>query len=250
MGLKFEPKVASLDNIPEPFRTFYTPAAEGEGFEMPSEIFQHLDNTQLSTALDKERKAHSAKNAALKAWEPLGNPEETQAKLKELSEALASKSTDSTQFDKFKAEVQAANAKVIAEKDAEVTRMKATVEGHLIDSEANRALFELKGSSALLLPVIKASAKVVEDNGKYVVRVLDTEGDPRYTTNGAFMTINDLVAEMKVHPEYGKAFESSGTSGSGMRPGSGTPPVKALNPGTMSSAQKIEAGLLKQQQHH
>lgn len=249
MGLKFEPSVATLDNIPEPFQAFYKPKDDGTGFEMPSEIFQHLDNTQLANALDKERKGHSSKAAALKAWEPLGTPEEVQAKLKELSEAVASKSTDATQFEKFKAEVQAANAKVVQEKDAEVAKMKATVETYLIDSEASRALLEAKGSAALLMPAIKASAKVVEDNGKYVVRVLDAEGDPRYTTNGAFMTLSDLVAEMKGHAEYGKAFEPSGTSGSGTRPGSTHTAPKPLTPGTMSSAQKIEAGLLKQQQN-
>lgn len=240
----FEPKVADLNAVPEPFRAMYQPT-EG-GYAMPAEVFEHLDTTGLRSGLDKERKRASEAEKSIKSWKALGaeTPEDIQAKLQALQDDLAKKGGHEGQLEKLKAELQSNHSKELQAREEQLTGMRRTLESYLVDSEAQRALAEAKGSAALLLPIIKNTAKVVEVDGKYVVRILDAEGDPRYNSKGDLMTVNDLVQEFKLHKEYGKAFEPSGTSGGGTRPGT-TGRTTPVNTGNLTPTQKIAAGLSK-----
>lgn len=218
----FEKSVADLAKVPEPFQPFYTDQGDGS-FVMDDSLFSQLDHSTLHSALGKERKTASALKKDLEAFQTLGtNPAEIQAKLVEMQETLAKKDAHAGQFEKYKTELDRAKAEDLSKKDAEIAKMRGSLMEYLVNSEATRVLSEAKGSPDLLLPIIQKSAKVIEENGKYVVRIADAEGDPRYTSSGSFMSLADLVAEMRSHPQYGKAFEPSGTSGSGMRPGAPT----------------------------
>ena len=89
--------------------------------------------------------------------------------------------------------------------------------GHIsINKNAGEAaIAAAKGSSALLLPHVRASVKVIEDNGDFKVQVVDTAGNPRVNGKGEFLTIADLVSEMRQSDIFGRAFEATGTTGSG-----------------------------------
>jgi len=226
----FEKAVNDLGKVPEVFHGLYQ-AQEDGSFAMPDDVFNHLDNSGLRTALDKERKAASTSKRLLDSFSSLGeSPEAIQAKLQEMQETLAKKDAHTGQFEKFKEELNRAKADEIAKKDGELAAMQSSLMEYMINAEATRVLAEHKGSPALLLPIIQKSAKVVkEDNGKYVVRIVDGEGDPRYTPSGTFMSLADLVAEMKSHADFGKAFEASGQSGAGTPPRS---PSQSGRPGS------------------
>jgi hypothetical protein len=62
---------------------------------------------------------------------------------------------------------------------------------------------------------VKTSGKFVEEDGKYLVRVVGKAGTPRMNANGEFLGIKDLVSEMKESDIFARAFEGSGTSGGG-----------------------------------
>ena len=98
----------------------------------------------------------------------------------------------------------------------ELKAMMGSLEAHLIDAEAAQAVAAMDGSRLLLLPHIRSRVKVVNDVGKYAVRVVDSEGDPRGNGSGGFMTIKDFVAELKSKSDFAGAFKPSGNTGSGM----------------------------------
>lgn len=126
--------------------------------------------------------------------------------------------------------------------------MSKSLENYLVTTAAVQALAAAKGSAELLLPHIQARTKVIKQGDEYVVRVLDEAGDPRGNGAGGFMTVQDLVKELKGHPSFGRAFESEAPTGSGTRGRtSGNPAPALMQPADMTPIQRIAAGLSKQQ---
>ena len=222
MAHKFQPVVSDLASVPEPFHSFYAPAEDGAGFKMAPEVFSHLDNTGLTKALDAERKNSKAQAEAVSAYKALGDtPEAVILRIKELEELASKGGKDAQAFEKWKTDIQTKSQQDIQTKDQELKAMMGSLEAHLIDAEAAQAVAAMDGSPLLLLPHIRSSVKVVNDGGKYAVRVVDSEGDPRGNGSGGFMTIKDFVAELKSKSDFAGAFKPSGNTGSGMRPGAG-----------------------------
>jgi hypothetical protein len=136
-------------------------------------------------------------------------------------------------------DAQEASAKEMEKKDKALNR-------YLVDQNATVAIVEAKGSTELLMPHIRSQARVVQDGEDYVVRIVDEQGDIRTNGKGGFMSVADLISEMKTKPSYARAFESEAPRGGGA---SNTPirkPVGTANKTDgMSSTDKISAGLSK-----
>jgi hypothetical protein len=124
--------------------------------------------------------------------------------------------------------------------------MKTSLKKHMIESEARAVIAELKGSPELLLPHVREQCQLLEEDGAFVVRVVDKEGDPRSDGKGGWMDIKALVAEMKASQAYGRAFESSGKQGSGTQPGTGNKSGGGSD-AKLSPVQKIAKGLAERQ---
>jgi len=104
----------------------------------------------------------------------------------------------------------------ISERDAKLAMMQNALERSLIEAQATSAISELKGTPALLLPHVMQRVKIFEEDGDYTVRVLDAQGQPRIAdVKGTPFTIRNLIEEMRNDPIFGRAFEASGTGGSG-----------------------------------
>lgn len=229
--------------VPENVRGLYIKGDDGK-FGIDPSFKKHVSG--LTTALDKERKANRTVKDIAEKWAKLGEtPEAVEQKLHELTEAAGK--GDKVNFDKLKADLERGYAKKLEEKDGQLAAKDKTLTKYLVNSAAATAIAEAKGSAELLMPHVQSSVKVVEVNGEYVVRVVDADGDPRGDGKGGFMTVKDLIAEMKASPVYGRAFEASGTTGSGKQPGSGgtKPGVAGRDTSQMSPTQKIAAGLSK-----
>jgi hypothetical protein len=240
----------ALDGVPTNFQALYAKGDDGK-FSLNADLAKKLDVSGLTTALDKERKANKANGENLKAWQKLGigeTLEDAANKLKELNER-ATNGDGKANWEKMKTDLEAGHIKALSEKDKTVDGMRKTLESHLVDKEAVTAITEHKGAAALLLPHVRSQVKVFEDNGSYTVRVVDKDGDPRGDGKGGFMGIKELVAEMKASQEFGRAFEASGTGGSGKPPASSKTGKEGAGTGRdgMSSVDKIAAGLRAQQ---
>ena len=235
MALPFT--VDAIDSVPEAQRGLYK---ESNG-KFVLDVDGYEDPTNLKSALQKERDAAKAATKQAQAWAALGKtPEEIQQLVEAQAKAERDKLEKGGEWDKLKVQITDQHKIELQKKDDAIAAREKALTKHLVDAAAVTALSAAKGSAALLLPHIRAAVKVIEDNGEYVVRVIDKTGNPRVNGKGDFLTIEDLVSEMRQSEEYGRAFDASGTTGSGAQGGGGgggAPSNKKAS--EMSAAEKV-----------
>lgn len=213
--MALELTVDNLENVQENLRNLYV---EKDG-KYQLDVSGIEDTGGLKSALDKEREAHKRLEKATKSWEKLGKtPEEIAEILQAHEDAEKAKAEKAGDWEKLKAQMNDSHAKEIAAKDNELASMRKALDEYLIDAQATSAIAAAKGVPELLLPHVKQHVKVMEENGKYNVTVVDAKGDPRINGKGEPLTIADLVVEMKQSEIYGRAFEGTGQTGSGKLP--------------------------------
>lgn len=238
--------VETLDTVPEQFRPLYTQGSDGKHV-IPD---THRGVVEAITGLNKALKAARAEGKA-KAVDlsPLAEFGDTPEKIKEafsgklktLEDQLAS--GGKINVEKIKQEFTQAHAAELAKRDTRNQALQSQLYGLLVDNSATMAIAEARGVPELLLPFLRNQVKVVEEDGKFHVFVVDPSGDRRFSgVTGQPMSIKELVAEMKADKKYGRLFESEALSGGGKDPASSTRPLqRQAEPRTPVS--KIAAGL-------
>jgi hypothetical protein len=207
--------VDAIDTVPEAQRSLYKESngkfvLDVDGYEEP---------TGLKTALTKERERASTAEKQARAWANLGKtPEEIQALVDAQAQAERDKLTKGGEFDKLRQQIIDQHKTELGKKDERIGTLTKSLERRLIDADATAAIAAAKGSPILLLPQVRASVKVIEEDGDFRVQVVDKAGNPRVNSKGEFLSIADLVSEMRADPDFGRAFEPSGTTGSGANP--------------------------------
>jgi hypothetical protein len=219
MALKLT--VDSLDGVDENLRALYV---EKDGkFSLAVDGIE--DTSALKEALRKERKRADDAEKQKKAWERSGKtPEEIQELLDAQEQRAQTEAEKKGEWDKLRAQMNDRHALDLKAKDETIGQMRKRLQAELVDAKAVSALAAAKGSPDLLLPHVQRHVKVDDD---FNVVVVDSKGDPRVNGKGEPLSIADLIEEMKANETFGRAFEGSGHSGSGMRPnsgGGGTPP--------------------------
>jgi hypothetical protein len=218
----------TLDSVPEQFRGVYV---QNEGKYVVNDTLKGVVEavTGLNKALKTERTQHGelkkAKDVSSAVKEALGEHgieslDQAKAKIGELVATVAEKGKVDPA--KIRAEIEQTFAGERTKLQGEIESMQGTLSRYLVDAEANAQLNAAKGNSKLLLPVIKAATKVVKDGDEYVVRVLDADGSYRGDGKGGFMTVADLVGELKNSADYKVAFASDAPTGGG---GNKNPPA-------------------------
>lgn len=122
-------------------------------------------------------------------------------------------------FEKVRAKMLDEFAKKEDVSSATITKLMGQLEGMMVDSEVAKAIATAKGNSALLMPLLKQRIKVVDKDGELVVKVTEENGDPAVNDKGEPLTISALVESFKTNENYAGAFDSSGLSGGGLKPG-------------------------------
>ncbi len=117
--------------------------------------------------------------------------------------------------------------------DADLSSSTKQLNTALVTSKIAEAINKEEGNQELLMPHVERQVEMIKgDDGKYSPHVLDVSGDRRITdlTDGkSYMTIPDLVAEMKDNATYAACFKGTGSSGAGKR-GSGDGDNKGVAP--------------------
>lgn len=217
MALKYQ--VDSLDGLDDDLKALYT---EKDGkFVLDVEGVE--DTSGLKESLRASNKEAMERRKQLEAWKRIGKtPDEIEELLEAQRVADEEKATKKGEWEKLKAQMNETHQKELSKKDELVSKMRSALERHLVDAAATAAIASAKGVPDLLLPHVQRHVKVVEDdNGEFSVQVVDAKGDPRVNGKGEALTISDLVAEMRGSDVFGRAFEGSGHSGSGMKPANG-----------------------------
>lgn len=248
--------VDSIDKVPEQFRPVYSEGADKK-FSINPTMKGIVDAiTGLNGALKNERKATTTLkgqkdvSAIVKETFGVDTVDEVKAKIDELTQQVAEKSKVDPA--KIKADIEKAFGVKEEGYKADKAKMQATLDKYLVDSAGLAALAEAKGNAKLLMPIIKSQAVVVPDGDEYVVRIKDPTGDYRGNGAGGFMTVADLVKELKSSSDYGVAFASDAPSGSGKPAGQQTQQQRQTSQqrqtdasGEKTPAQMIADGLAK-----
>ena len=262
---KFADTVDTLDSVAAEYRPAYAQGSDGKfalkpEFKPFATAITGLNTTleQTSSHLTKANKESADRRGVIKAFEDLlassgvtveegkshtdalkAHLDELQAKAKNGGELKINLEAIKKDFEKRNNELQVAA-------DGKVSKMSSSLNKYLIGQEATRALAAEKGSTELLLPIIRDQVKVVQENDEYVVRVVDKDGNVRTDGKGGMLTVEGLVAEMKTQPNLARAFESVAAGGSGARANTKqTSTHIVVDKDKMTPVQKIAAGLAK-----
>lgn len=244
-------QVESLDTVPEQFRSAYVENedAEAGGFVINPTVKPMTDAiTGLNGALTKARKeAKGRKTVTPKdILSPLGfeSVEQAEESINALKEQLEQAGEGKINLDKMKKDMQKGFDAELAKKDQSLGTMASSLHRYLVEKEAVNAIASAKGVSDLLLPHIKSQARVIQEGDDFLVRIVDGDGEARGDGKGGFMTVSDLVAELKGSPTFGRAFESEAPRGGGAPPGGQRPPqAPGQQQRELSSTEKIAQGL-------
>lgn len=188
--------------------------------ELPHEV------QGLKTALSKERGFKKQLEDQLKGFEGI-DPEVARQMLQKQQEIEAQQAREKGDWATREEQLKSQLAKDLASREKHYTteleqreqRLKAmqnSLNRYIIEAQATAAIAAAKGTPELLMPHIQRQVQIVEENGDFVARVIDAQGQPRIADiNGTPFSIRHLIEEMKADPIYGRAFESSGAGGSG-----------------------------------
>ena len=162
------------------------------------------------------------KNAKSKAkqWEDLGfDPEDVKELLHERQKEQDAKKRDEGKFEELIAEMKTKHESEIKElKDKHDRRVVKEKEAHITREIATACQDkDVQGKMLMLESYIKTATEVVElDNGELVTRIKGKDGNYRIADGqGNYMTVKDLLLELRQDENWGGAFNSSGVQGGG-----------------------------------
>lgn len=112
---------------------------------------------------------------------------------------------------------------------AEQEKLRNALNQAKITEAATKAVAAHKGVPELLMPHIAPRMKL-DDNLN--LQILDRDGTPMLDSAGKPANADDLVAELKKDPLYGRAFEGTSARGTGATGSNGTMPDLGDNPFT------------------
>lgn len=259
--------IASLDSVPDDLKHFYS---QGDGgYRVAANMTGAAKRINgLTGNLKTERTKKTAANGEAAQFrneskgfkelvaaipdlpEDKRNPEG----LKEYLADLATKATAggrkgeeaARQLEAVRQEMAKDKTTALAAKDQELTAMQGSLFRYMVGDVANTALTEHKGNPLFLRPHIDRMTKVVkEDNGEYVVRVLDDKGQIKYNGQGNPMSVPELVETLKKDERFAAAFEGR-VQGGGGTPASRKTDHKQVGTtaaGDKTATQKISDGL-------
>lgn len=257
--------ISSLDNVPDDLKHFYS---QGEGgYRVSANMTGAAKRingltTNLSTERSKKTSANQeaaqfrTQTAGFKALldklelpEDKRNPEGLAALIEDLNTKATAggrKGEEAArQLDAVRQEMARDKAAALSAKDQELQGMQGSLFKYMVGDVANTALAEHKGNPLFLRPHIDRMTKVVkEDNGEYVVRVLDDKGQIKYNGEGNPMTVPELVATLKKDDRFAAAFEGRVQGGGGASSSRKTDPKQAANGDqAITATQRIANGL-------
>lgn len=202
MAKKLKAVVDKLDDIDEKHRDLYVQREDGK-FVLDAEGVE--DVSGLRASLESERANHQKTAAKYKGIDP----DKYAAAMKRVEEIDRQKAEEEKNWKALETQLIERHGTELKGKDETIVGLNRAVERLLVDSVATAAIAKAKGVPELLLPHIKSQTKVVTQEGEFAVQVVDAKGNQRIGDNkGTPMTIEQLVAEMRESPTFGRAFEA------------------------------------------
>lgn len=120
---------------------------------------------------------------------------------------------DKQAWDKLREKLIGKHDEAMLGQAGEVKVLRKALDTVLVDNLATSAISEAQGNVALLLPHVKSALTVVEADGEFTTRVLDSDGTPRLDDKGEAFSVTALVNEMKANDTFAPAFFNPNSGG-------------------------------------
>jgi hypothetical protein len=88
------------------------------------------------------------------------------------------------------------------EKEERLGKMNASIQKHLLDAEITKTILSADGNLDILKPHVLQHLSVVDEDGDFVVRVKDKDGNVRINNDGEPMSTIELLEEFKAMPAF------------------------------------------------
>lgn len=213
MDFEFSPEVPSIDGVPEDFRGLY--AREGDSGPFKLRQDEHSRSAVkailgLNVALKAARTERDGFKGKVVDLGPLmdfgATPqailEAFNGKLKEVTKGQTGKPTSEQlqeAVNAAKGDLQKAHVAELGVRDKRIEALVGQLHSTLVTQEITSALAVASAvNPALMAPFIEKQVQVKEEDGKFVVQVVDPQGNPRFSTvTGKPLSIKELVSELK-----------------------------------------------------
>jgi len=239
-----KPIIEELDGIPEPLREHYI--ERGGKFVLAVEGVEVDRVPGLKASVRTERERADEAERKLKEFAEL-DPEKAREALEKV-EAMATWTPEEKVREQIEAREKSLKAKWqkdVDDRDAALKSRTDQLVEELIEKQAIAAIAKSKGNVDLLLPHVKRWAKVVDDGGRLVPRILDDTGGIRETSDpkrSGPMGFDELVEEMRSNETFMAAFSGTGGTGGGSQnPGGKSGGRSAIDWDTLQGADLLEA---------
>lgn len=253
MDFSFEDNatVKELEKIPEHFRPLYAKDDSLGVFKLKTEDPVVKGSVEavvkLSRALKSERAITKDLKTKVVDLAPLSEygevPEDIAKTVRAKIEELQGKKVD---LEKIKGDIAKGFQSEITKRESKVKNLQDQLEALLVTNAIRQAVGDKAINPDLVIPFAKERVRVVDEDGKLAVRVVDATGDIRHTASG-FMGIDELVTEMRSKPEFAVLFKSQAPSGSGAPSGASAGRPRQSDE-RLTPLEKINRGLAKRRQ--
>lgn len=185
--------------------------------EVQAAIKEAVEKETAGIKANRDELLKEAKRAkdALKNYDGM-DPEKYKA-LSAAAEAAERKKAEAEgNFASLEKQLLEKHGKEIEARESRIGKLSKALERRLVEAELTAAIARAKGVPELLLPHARPHVKVKEADDDFTAYVAGPDGNPRIgDAKGSPMSFDQLVEEMKSNPVYGRAFEGTGSSGSG-----------------------------------
>lgn len=235
---------AIVDEVPEGLADHYTKRADGK-FQLavdPVDGFALEDVSGLRRALEDHKEKSRTLVEKLKVFDGL-SADDVHEKLAELDDLrkVANAGGDDkaveARIDAAAAAVRRGYQSKLKTAEARSAELLAEVDKLRRQRSVQDAITEAGGIPELLSPHVLGRTKMVENDGKFGVCVIDDDGSVMRNSTGDALTPADFVAQLKQNPAFAPAFKASGASGTGKAPSQSS--NGGLKRSAMSAAEKM-----------
>lgn len=188
-----------------------------------------IENSEAISGLRTKKDELLSKNVQMKtqleAYSALGDVE-TLSKAVSVFKQTGEKKDDVTVDPKLAAQLEHLTKELENERGLRTKREQKMV-ASFANAEVTSVIAKHKGVPELLNHVVSSRVEAkLTDDGLISISIKNTDGSPMFK-NGKEATLEDLMAEIKANPIYGRAFDADNTQGSGTRPSKQT--VKSVD---------------------
>lgn len=243
--------VTDLNSVDENLRPFYEKGEGEESYTIKADLqglakaWDGINNANSN--IRKENKSLASGRVDLSGLSEYGTtPTEILTaftnKTKEMSDAL-DKKEGHVNPEKIRVEMKKAHTVELDTANKRADSYKNQLYDTLVTNVAMKAISEHKGNARLLLKFVTEKIVMKDVDGRLEPHVMDEDGDRKMGGAGSYMTVPELVKNMKGDRDFAALFEADVHNGSGPpnnRAPQGGPAAKG---GKLSPAQRLQKAL-------